>query len=324
MISENDSVDSSLTHSDSIRYDTEYYNYRKMQLKKINKLTIMSSQVKKRVRALKNLMVSQNEIESKFIDEVYLLRLKYQKEYEPYFNKMTNIVQGKYEPTKGEYSSSSEEEDEEASKYNEIGLELREQVPKGIPDFWFVFMKNAPMIQCIVQPSDYQILKHLSGIRCTRSDEYTGFTIEFYFTPNQWFTNDLLTLKFERQYLDSKRKIIIKYMLSHYNHLKITSGCDINWNTGKNVTQNNFTNQDIDDPCNEIIAESASFFNLFNDNLINSERLCFELIFHPGYFDSIFRQAYFFYIYKHGVTGQYSHNTMLYEQLSDSEDNESD
>lgn len=33
MISENDSVDSSLTHSDSIKYEIEYYNYRKMQLK---------------------------------------------------------------------------------------------------------------------------------------------------------------------------------------------------------------------------------------------------------------------------------------------------
>lgn len=280
----------------------------------------MSSQVKKRVRALKNLMVSQNEIESKFIDEVHLLRLKYQKEYEPYFNKLTNIVQGKYEPTQGEYSSSSEEEDEEEGpKYNEIGLESREQVPKGIPDFWSVFMKNAPMFKCIVQPSDDQILKHLSGIRCTRSDEYVGFTIEFYFTPNQWFTNDLLTLKFEKQYLDTKRKIFI---LPKSTDFKITAGCDINWNTGKNVTQSNFTNQDIDDPCNKIITESASFFNLFNDNSINSERLYFEIIFLPEHFDSIFCLAYFIYSCTHGVTGRYS--PILWEQLSDSEDNESD
>jgi len=323
MISENDSVESSLTHFDFIKYDSMeyYYNYRKMQLKQTNKLTNMSSQVKKRVRALKNLMVSQNEIESKFIDEVYLLRLKYQKEYEPYFNKMTNIVQGKYEPTKGEYSSSSEEEDVKGSKYNEIGFESREQVPKGIPDFWFVFMKNAAIFQCLVQPTDEQILKHLSGIRFTRSDEYIGFTIELYFTPNQWFTNDLLTLKFKKQYLNIKRKM---FMLPKSTDFKITSGCDINWNTGKNVTQNNFTNQiGIDDSCNEIVEETASFFNLFNDNSINSERLYLKLFFFPEYFDSIFFWAYFWYNYTHGVTGQYSHN-ILCEQLSDSEDNESD
>ncbi|CAH1732487.1 unnamed protein product [Aphis gossypii] len=320
MISENDSVESSWTHVDSIKSVIEYF-----KLKQKNKLTNMSLQVKKRVRALKNLMVSQNEIESKFKDEVYLLRLKYQKEYEPYFNKLTNIVQGKYEPTKGEYSSSSEEEDVEGSKLNEIlKLESCEQVPKGIPGFWYVFMKMSPKFRCIVQPCDDQILKHLSGIRYTRSDEYIVLTIEFYFTPNQWFTNDLLTLKFEKQYLNIKRKTIM-LPIPPNTDFKITSGCDINWNTGKNVTQNNFTNQGIGDSCNEIVAETESFFNLFNDNSIKFERLFFEINFLPEYFDSIFLSAYMYnhIYYTLRVAEQYSHN-ILCKQLSDSEDNESD
>jgi hypothetical protein len=69
--------------------------------------------------------------------DIHLLQLKYQKKYEPYFNKETDIIQGKYEPVKEDYSS-SEEEDVQLPRYNEkreIGLESCEQEPKGKPNF---------------------------------------------------------------------------------------------------------------------------------------------------------------------------------------------
>jgi len=102
MISENNSVDSLLAYNGYlINYlFIEVINYRKTQLKMKNKLTNMSPQVKKRVRALKNLMVAQDEIKLRFLADTHLLQLKYQKEYEPYFNKETDIIQGKYEPVK--------------------------------------------------------------------------------------------------------------------------------------------------------------------------------------------------------------------------------
>ncbi|CAI6354427.1 unnamed protein product [Macrosiphum euphorbiae] len=194
----------------------------------------MSPEVKKRVRALKRLILAEYEIKLRFDAEVHLLKLKYQKVYEPYINKQSDIIQGNYEPTKGEYSSS--DEDDELGK---IGLESKEasrQEPKGIPDFWLNYMENSFKFKSYILPHDVQIIRHLSDIRCNRSEEYIGFTLEFHFTPNEWFTNNVLTLKFEEYPLDNIFHIVRCYGMTYDIQYKLT-GCEINWNEGKNVTQ---------------------------------------------------------------------------------------
>ncbi|CAI6367478.1 unnamed protein product [Macrosiphum euphorbiae] len=235
----------------------------------------MSPEVKKRVRALKKLILAQHEIKMRFNAEVHLLKLKYQKVYEPYINKQTDIIQGNYEPTKGEYSSSSDEDDEPGK----IGLESKEasrQEPKGIPDFWLMYMDNTYKFKRRIQPHDVQIIRHLSDIRCNRSEEYIGYTMEFHFTPNEWFTNNVLTLKFEEYPVDNISHSVGKDYTFEY---KLT-GCEINWNEGKNVTQQikNVTLEGTEVPFNKTVE---SFFNLFNDTyeFANPDRWIFQLSF---------------------------------------------
>jgi len=244
----------------------------------------MLPEVKKNVRALKRLMLAQNEIKSRFKAEVHLLKLKYQKVYEPYINKQTDIIQGNYEPIKGEYSSSSSEEDVKVPNYGELGdirLESCKQEPKGIPDFWLVYMRNSCKFRSNILPHDEQILRHLSDIRCNRSEKYIGFTMEFHFTPNEWFTNNVLTLKFEEDPLDNDVDIVVFYGIEDAIDYKLT-GCTINWNEGKNLTQKikNVTLEGAEVPFKKTV-EYQSFFNLFNDkfNLTNPDGRHFQTFF---------------------------------------------
>lgn len=52
---------------------------------KINKFENISLPIKRRVLALKKLIVAQVETEAKFNAEVHLLKCKFQKEFEPFF-----------------------------------------------------------------------------------------------------------------------------------------------------------------------------------------------------------------------------------------------
>ncbi|XP_008184577.1 nucleosome assembly protein 1-like 1 [Acyrthosiphon pisum] len=248
----------------------------------------MSPEVKKRVRALKRLILAQHEIKLRFQAEVHLLKLKYQKVYEPYVNKQTDIIKGNCEPTKGEYSSSDEEDDVQAPRYDELGErgpESCKQEPKGIPDFWFVYMINSYNFKCNILPHDEQIIRHVSDIRCNRSEECIGFTLEFHFTPNEWFTNNVLTLKFEEDRPDNIFDIVESYGLVYDIHYKLT-GCEINWNEGRNVTQQikNVKLEGTEVPLNKTV-EYPSFFNLFEDkfNWTNTDRECFGVSFKKYY-----------------------------------------
>lgn len=108
-----------------------------------NKLENISLLTKIRVRTLKKRIVAQVETKSKFIAEVHLLKLKFQKEYDPFFNKLRILTQSKYEPTK--------------------------ETVAGIPIF---FRKNSliHMQKGEIQPYDVPILKHLTDIRVNRSE----------------------------------------------------------------------------------------------------------------------------------------------------------
>lgn len=85
-----------------------------------------------------------------------------------------------------------------------------------------------------LQEHDEEVLKHLIDVRMTMQNEgdKRGFTIEFEFTPNEYFTNTILTKSYElRTGLDETEPLA-------YEGPEIvkSKGCDIQWNKGKNVT----------------------------------------------------------------------------------------
>jgi len=181
--------------------------------------------VKRRVKALKNLQVEKLKIEGDFYREVHELEVKYGLKYEPLYQKRTDIVNGVYEPNDEESNYPSDDEDEEEDKLSEdvkekIKVEDNEEDKniKGIPEFWLTIFKNVDIIADNIQEHDEPILAHLTDVRINLSNDpmvccligfivfiltnwfifpIKGFKLEFVFSPNEFFTNEVLTKEYD-------------------------------------------------------------------------------------------------------------------------------
>ncbi|CAF1646830.1 unnamed protein product [Adineta ricciae] len=221
--------DNDVQHQSSIPKEYEYYEQ------------VLPADVVRRVNALRNLQVEHHKIEAGFFEEVHALECRYLSKYQPLYEKRLNIVKGAYEPTDAEVKCAfdGDEADEEAKKTEETGEKSDEQKKEeektvGIPEFWLQVFKNSDVLAELIKEHDEPVLKHLIDVRITMQNEAAqkGFTIEFEFTPNEYFSNTILTKFYElRTGLDEHEPLA-------YEGPEIikSKGCDIQWNKGKNVT----------------------------------------------------------------------------------------
>lgn len=139
-----------------------------------------------------------------------------------------------YEDYYYDYAIEEEEEEEEETEAIGGGEENKEEDPKGIPDFWLTVLKNVDTLTPLIKKYDEPILKLLTDIKVRLSEpgEPLSFTLEFHFKPNEYFKNELLT-----------KTYVLKSKLSYYDPhpyrgtaIEYSTGCEIDWNEGKNVT----------------------------------------------------------------------------------------
>ncbi|KAL8568172.1 hypothetical protein ACOMHN_027695 [Nucella lapillus] len=196
--------------------------------------------VKRRIKALKKLQNDAIQLESQFYREVHALECKYAAQYGPLFEKRRDILTGGTEPNDEEcdWPSDEEKDDEDGPKDKAAVEEKKDEEEKkedakGIPSFWLTVFKNVDMLAELVQDDDEPIVNHLQDVKVKFSDtEPQGFTLEFYFEANEYFTETLLTKQYSMRFeqdpadpLSYEGPEIIKCV-----------GCPITWNKGKNVT----------------------------------------------------------------------------------------
>uniref|UniRef100_A0A672QXT7 Nucleosome assembly protein 1-like 4a n=1 Tax=Sinocyclocheilus grahami TaxID=75366 RepID=A0A672QXT7_SINGR len=119
------------------------------------------------------------------------------------FVQRRDIVAGAVEPTEEEceWQSDREEEDLAEDLQKKAALEEKQadsagaDDPKGIPEFWLTIFKRVDMLEEMLQEHDEPILKHLQDITVKFSEpaQPMSFTLEFYFEPNSYFSNTVLT-----------------------------------------------------------------------------------------------------------------------------------
>uniref|UniRef100_A0A3B3DQ91 Nucleosome assembly protein 1-like 1 n=1 Tax=Oryzias melastigma TaxID=30732 RepID=A0A3B3DQ91_ORYME len=196
--------------------------------------------VKRRVNALKNLQVKCAHIEAKFYEEVHELERKYAALYQPLFDKRSDIVRAAYEPTDEECEWKADEEEElteemkEKAKLEEEKKDEEKEDPKGIPEFWLTVFKNVDLLSDMLQEHDEPILTHLQDIKVKFSDpgQPMSFSLEFYFEPNEFFTNTVLTKTYKMR---SEPDESDPFSFDGPEIMSCT-GCPIDWTKGKNVT----------------------------------------------------------------------------------------
>ncbi|XP_063537900.1 nucleosome assembly protein 1-like 1 isoform X1 [Cydia strobilella] len=208
--------------------------------------------VRRRVRALRALQKEFVDVESKFYSEVHQLECKYEKLYKPLFEKRAQIVNGTYEPNDNECLNPWRDETEEEELARAVqqaaltdGEEKKEgeevkppaEPPmdpnvKGVPDFWYTIFRNVSMLCEMMQEHDEPILKTLQDIKVLMHEDPIGFTLEFHFAPNDYFTNTVLTKEYSMKCKPDEENPL------EFEGPEIYSckGCEINWKKGKNVT----------------------------------------------------------------------------------------
>lgn len=180
-------------------------------------LESLPAKVKRRVSVLQELQAEHDELEAKFFEEKAALEAKYQKLYEPLYVKRADIVNGvvEVEPAK-----------DEAPEAAEPAEEGKEEV-KGVPEFWLTAMKTHEILGMQITDRDEGALKFIKDIKCSSLDEPTvnkGFKLDFYFEENPYFKNSVLSKTYHM--IDDNEPILEKAV-----------GTEIEWNSGKNLTQ---------------------------------------------------------------------------------------
>ncbi|XP_050687113.1 nucleosome assembly protein 1-like 1 isoform X2 [Eriocheir sinensis] len=233
--------------------------------------------VKRRIKALKKLQLQYTDLEADFYKEVHALEVKYDKMHQGLYEKRRQVVTSEYEPNEEEcdFPSDDETDDEknlskdmeEKAKIDEKEDKIHDfdENTKGIPEFWLTIFKNVDLLAEMVQDYDEPILKHLTDIQLKFHDEPMGFTLEFYFTENEYFTNKVLTKYYEMKCVPDKDD---PFGFEGPEIFKC-KGCTIDWKKGKNVTVKTIKKKQKHKSRGAIrtvtkTLQNDSFFNFFN------------------------------------------------------------
>ena len=184
---------------------------------------------KDKINALKNLQIKITDSESKFFEEIQDLERKYMSVFNPLYDERMKIITGEKEKL-------SEEETkwdfEDESIYEESEPQNGDS-KKNLPGFWLQALKSTKMISELILEHDEPVFEHLTDIRCKVHEQKPyGYTIEFHFSENEYFTNKVLTKTYE---LICEKDANRPFLLAK-GHFYKCKGCTIDWKKDKNLT----------------------------------------------------------------------------------------
>ena len=221
-----------------------YYNYisiykgdeagQKFQFKTdFNKADELAPEVLRRVKALKNIQLENVKQEVEYYKELHKLDLKYQRIYDENNVMRKKIYLGDYEPNDTECEWMDPDDEDGSKKLGALKLEGdKKETIKGIPDFWLTVFQNAndTVLHGMVEQIDEPILKHLQDVTVNLPDTNTGFSLNFHFAPNDFFSNPVLTKEYSLRN-DYQEDDPLEYDGPEVIKAK---GCAIDWKPGKN------------------------------------------------------------------------------------------
>ncbi|XP_062013025.1 nucleosome assembly protein 1;2-like [Rosa rugosa] len=187
-------------------------------------LKILSLDARNRVEELMEIQEVHDRLKAEFYKERGALEDKYEKSYEPLYEQQYNITNGVIIDC--ESATANQEE-------------------KGVPNFWLFAFRGNDVLNDMIMDHDERVLKHLENVKWVRTDNLRGFKLEFYFRPNPFFKNSILTMTYHM--IDDDDSIIEKVI-----------GTEIQWHS-KNCLEKDMT------------QHSRSFFNIFSPTEVHDK-----------------------------------------------------
>jgi len=227
--------------------------------------------VKRRLKALKKLQLETTKVEAEFFKEVHALECKYQASYQPFYEKRSKITHGEYEPNdeECEWTLDDDKDEEELSDEMKTKAKLegekKDEDTKGVPEFWLTIFKNVDLLADMVQEHDEPILKHLTDIKVHYKEDPMGFVLEFFFSPNDFFENAVLTKTYEMKCVPDD----LDPFSFEGPEIHKCKGSTIEWKKGKNVTVKTVKKKQKHKSKGSVrtvtkTVQNDSFFNFFN------------------------------------------------------------
>lgn len=153
---------------------------------------------KKSVEALKALQAKQVNLQNQYKRECLELEKKYHVLQTPLYERRHAIITGAAQPTPEEIEAGEKESAKDDPEYTPLPKDAADVPAAAIPDFWLTALRNHIGLADLITDRDEAALKHLADIRIAYLTEgKPGFKLQFYFTPNEFFENELL----EKTYL---------------------------------------------------------------------------------------------------------------------------
>ncbi|KAI3873442.1 hypothetical protein MKW98_008094 [Papaver atlanticum] len=142
----------------------------------------LAPDIRKRVDVLRDIQTKHNDIKAEYFEKRAELEAEYQKLYQPLYKLRYYIVNDDV-PEVDRVTKEVEESDKQAD------------VAEGVPNFWLNALKTNKPLAAKIGDWDEGSLKYLTDIKCCRIDtpKAKGFNLDFYFHPNPYFKNAVLT-----------------------------------------------------------------------------------------------------------------------------------
>uniref|UniRef100_A0A0A9YAS1 Nucleosome assembly protein 1-like 4 n=1 Tax=Lygus hesperus TaxID=30085 RepID=A0A0A9YAS1_LYGHE len=238
---------------------------------------ILPPQIRRRIKALKKLQVESVRIEAEFFAEVHKLECKYNQLYSGIYQKRRAFVTGETEPNDQDCDFTLDASlDGVAEGGNEQGFSPFGAVDantKGIPYFWLTIFKNVDLLNDMVEPHDEPVLKHLTDIEVEfLENDPMGFVLKFVFSPNEFFSNPVLTKYYEMRCKPDEED---PFSFEGPEIIKC-KGCTIDWYKNKNVTKKTVKKRQKHKTQGTVrtvskTVKNDSFFNFFDPPQVSDD-----------------------------------------------------
>lgn len=178
-----------------------------------NPLAHLPKYVLERVEKLQVLHKEHEDIEQRYLQERAALEKKFEALMKPLYDNRASIIRGDMDK-------------EISEKAGEMDVGDTNDRVAGIPQFWACAMTQMDTVGEIITEQDVDCLEHLQNIVCEDREDGMGFTLKFYFGPNDYFTNNVLTKVYE----------VPNMLLSDEPILKNVVGTTIDWKPDRDLT----------------------------------------------------------------------------------------
>jgi len=147
-------------------------------------LTIPQS-VFRRLMKMKELHEERQALLEQYSKERANLEAKFRAMYRPLYTSRSDLIAGRADVPATEFNDPEHPAESEGDNV------------VGVPQFWLRCMLNHDNLAELINAQDVAALEYLLDVQCIDKAELTGFTLEFHFAPNPFFSNLMLSKSYD-------------------------------------------------------------------------------------------------------------------------------